>query len=64
MCGHTSVRKNFRPVTKWMREKAPHFSIDACICDSCRKNLSFLVIPDVYEPGKLASSTGLLNELL
>ena len=47
MRGHTSKRKNLRPVTKWMCEKAPHVSIGTRICDSCRKKLSAVVIPDV-----------------
>ena len=45
--GHTFKRKNLRPVTRWMCEKAPHISIGARICDSCRKKLSRAFIPDV-----------------
>ena len=45
--GHTSKRKNLRPVSGWMCEKAPHISIGARICDSCRKKLSRASIPDV-----------------
>ena len=45
--GHTSKRKNLRPVSRWMCEKAPHISIGARICDSCRKKLSRAFIPDV-----------------
>ena len=59
VCGHTSKRKNLRPVTKWMCEKAPHISVSARICDSCRKKLSVVVIP---EPVELASSPGLFND--
>ena len=62
VCGHTSKRKNLRPVTKWMCEKVPHISIGARICDSCRKKPSVLIVPDVYVPGELASSPCLLNE--
>ena len=47
MRGHTSKRKNLRPVTKWMCEKAPLVSIGTRICDSCRKKLSAVVIPAV-----------------
>ena len=40
--GHTwcSRRKNLRPVTAWMCERAPHISVDSKICDTCRKKLS------------------------
>ena len=40
--------KNLRPVSGWMREKAPNISIGARICDTCRKKLSsWAFIPDV-----------------
>ena len=45
--GHTSKRKNLRPVSKWMCEKAPHISIGARICDSYKK-LSRAFTPDVH----------------
>ena len=45
---HTSKRKNLRPVSRWMFEKAPHISISARICDTCRKKLSRAFIPDVH----------------
>ena len=40
--GHTwsSRRKNLRPVTAWMCERAPHITIGMKICDTCRKKLS------------------------
>ena len=40
--GHTSSsrRKNLRPVTAWMCERAPRITIGMKICDTCRKNLS------------------------
>ena len=47
--GYNSKQKNLRPVvSRWMCEKAPHISISACICDSCRKKLSRAFIPDVH----------------
>ena len=40
--GHiwSSRRKNLRPVTAWMCEKASSISIDQKICDTCRRRLS------------------------
>jgi hypothetical protein len=40
--GHTwgSRRKNLRPVTAWMCERAPQISVGSKICDTCRKKLS------------------------
>ena len=40
--GHSwgSRRKNLRPVTVWMCERAPHILIGSKICDTCRKKLS------------------------
>ena len=40
--GHSwsSRRKNLRPVTVWMCERAPHITIGMKICDTCRKKLS------------------------
>ena len=40
--GHTwsSRKKNLRPVTAWMYERAPHITIGMKICDICRKKLS------------------------
>ena len=48
--GHTwsSRRKNLRPVTAWMCERAPHITIGMKICDTCRKKLS-KESPDVTE---------------
>ena len=42
MPGHTwsSRKKNLRPVTAWMCERAPHITIGMKICDTCRKKLS------------------------
>lgn len=37
---HSSVRKNLRPVTKWMCEKVPSIIEGSKICDDCRKKLS------------------------
>ena len=47
---HTSSsrRKNLRPVTAWMCERAPRITIGMKICDTCRKNLS-KESPDVTE---------------
>ena len=44
-------RKNLRPITAWMCERAPQISIGSKICDTCRKKLSkeppvFLPEPD------------------
>ena len=49
--GHTwsSRRRNLRPVTAWMCERAPHISIDSKICDTCRKKLR-KESQDVTEP--------------
>ena len=40
--GHawSSRKKNLRPVTEWMCERAPYISIGSKICDTCRKKLS------------------------
>ena len=40
--GHTwsTRKKNLRPVTEWMCERAPNISIGSNICDTCRKKLS------------------------
>ena len=40
--GHSwgSRRKNLRPVTAWMCERAPQIFIGSKICDTCRKKLS------------------------
>ena len=40
--GHTwsSRKKNLRPVSAWMCERAPNITIDMKICDTCRKKLS------------------------
>ena len=46
--GHTSNQKNLRPVSGWMCENAPHISIGARICDSCREKLSRASISDVH----------------
>ena len=48
--GHTwgSRRKNLRPVTAWMCERAPQLSIGSKICDTCRKKLSRE--PPVFNP--------------
>ena len=37
--GHSSRRKNLRPVAKWMCERAP-ISTGSKICDNCRKKLA------------------------
>ena len=49
--GHTwsSRRKNLRPVTAWMCERASNISIGSKICDTCRKKLS-KESHDVTEP--------------
>lgn len=49
----SSRRKNVRPVTAWMCERAPHISIGSKICDTCRKKLSKEPVPEsqvVTEP--------------
>ena len=40
--GHawSTRKKNLRPVTEWMCERAPNISIGSKICDTCRKKLS------------------------
>ena len=37
---HSYKRKNLRPVTKWMCERAPSISMGSKICDNCRKKLA------------------------
>ena len=44
----SSRRKNLRPVTAWMCERAPHTTIGMKICKTCRKKLS-KESPDVTE---------------
>ena len=38
--GHSSKKKNLRPVLPWMIEKFPFLVPEAKICDSCRKQLA------------------------
>ena len=40
--GHawSTRKKNLRPVTEWLCERAPNISIGSKICDTCRKKLS------------------------
>ena len=40
--GHSSKKKNLRPVLPWMLEKTPSLMPGAKICDSCRKELAQL----------------------
>ena len=41
-----SRRKNLRPVTAWMYNRAPHISMGSKICDTCRKKLSESDMPN------------------
>lgn len=37
---HSYKRRNFRPVSRWMCERAPSISLGSKICDDCRKKLA------------------------
>ena len=57
--GHSwsSRKKNLRPVTTWMCERAPQISIGSKICDTCRKKLSKeppVLIPEPDSPSSEA----------
>ena len=62
--GHSwsSRRKNLRPVTAWMCERAPQISIGSKICDTCRKKLSKeppVFIPEPDSPSSEAEEAEL-----
>ena len=42
--GHSSKKKNLRPVLPWMLEKIPSLTPGSKICDSCRKELAQLEV--------------------
>lgn len=42
---HSGIKKNLRPVTKWMCKKVPKILMGSKVCDSCRKKLKEL--PDI-----------------
>jgi len=42
--GHSSKKKNLRPVLPWMLEKIPSLVPGAKVCDSCRKELAQLEV--------------------
>lgn len=61
---HSHIRKNLQPVLPWMCEKLPSLSLEAKVCDACRKKLSQVPIAetesaDLFESSEedIASST-------
>ena len=54
--GHSSKKKNLRPVLPWMIEKFPFLVPEAKICDSCRKQLTVESNPDNDSGDEIDSS--------
>ena len=42
--GHYSMKKNLRPVLSWMIDVLPSVKADDKVCDSCRKQLTLLIV--------------------
>ena len=54
--GHSSKKKNLRPVLPWMIENFPFLVPEAKICDSCRKQLAVESNPDNDSGDEIDSS--------
>ena len=59
---HSSRKKNLRPVSKWMCEKAPSISLREKICDDCRKKLSKVPATTVSD-SEVESDTDVYTEV-
>ena len=56
--GHYSMKKNLRPVLSWMIDVLPSVKADGKICDSCRKQLTLLIV----KPSSLDNASVSTNE--
>ena len=64
--GHSSKKRNLRPVLSWMCEKVPSLTLGAKICDDCRKKVASIPTPEAKSETReeaCASSHSLYEEV-